>query len=138
MDSFGVVKFFKPRIDRLKRGVDQLYREGRIQEAIDLATKIRDLVGVIWGQSDPTYAGSLSRLARLYHAKGDYAAALPLCRRALEIRRTALGDDHPAYAVMLSNLARMYRAMGDYAAALPLLEQALGTTGAIFFYILSV
>ncbi len=56
---------------------------------------------------------------------GDYAAALPLYRQALEIRRTALGEDHPDYAASLNNLARLYRAMGDHAAALPLYRQAL-------------
>ncbi len=56
---------------------------------------------------------------------GDHAAALPLYRQALEIRRTALGEDHPDYATSLNNLAGLYRAMGDHAAALPLYRQAL-------------
>ena len=56
---------------------------------------------------------------------GDHAAALPLCRQALEIRRTALGENHPDYAGSLNNLALLYHSMGDYAAALPLLRQAL-------------
>ncbi len=56
---------------------------------------------------------------------GDYAAALPLYRQALEIRRTTLGENHPDYANSLNNLAVLYREMGDYAAALPLYRQAL-------------
>ncbi len=50
---------------------------------------------------------------------GDHAAALPLFRQALEIRRTALGEDHPDYATSLNNLAALYQAMGDHAAAYP-------------------
>jgi len=56
---------------------------------------------------------------------GDHAAALPLFRQALEIRRMALGEGHPHFATSLVNLAWLYKAMGDYAAALPLLRQAL-------------
>ena len=36
---------------------------------------------------------------------GDYAAALPLYRQALEIYRTALGENHADYASNLNNLA---------------------------------
>ena len=39
---------------------------------------------------------------------GNYAAAEPLLRQALEIRRTALGEDHPDYAASLNNLAVLY------------------------------
>ncbi len=43
---------------------------------------------------------------------GDHAAALPLCRQALEITRTALGESHPDYAASLNNLAALYRGDG--------------------------
>jgi tetratricopeptide (TPR) repeat protein len=56
---------------------------------------------------------------------GDYAAALPLFRRALEIYRTVVGDTHPDYAVSLENLAVLHRELGDHAAALPLYRQVL-------------
>jgi CHAT domain-containing protein/tetratricopeptide (TPR) repeat protein len=56
---------------------------------------------------------------------GDYAAAEPLYRQALEVRRAALGEAHPDYAASLNNLAALYHAKGDYAAAEPLYRQAL-------------
>ena len=59
---------------------------------------------------------------------GDYAAALPLYRQALEICRTALGENHPHYATSLNNLALLYQDMGDHAAALPLCRQAWRST----------
>ena len=59
----------------------------------------------ILGQDHPDYATSLNNLAMLYRAMGDHAAALPLFRQALEIRRTALGENHPDYAASLNNLA---------------------------------
>jgi hypothetical protein len=55
---------------------------------------------------------------------GDHAAALPLLRQALEVRRQALGEAHPDYAASLNNLARLYAALGQPLEALPLLEQA--------------
>ncbi len=56
---------------------------------------------------------------------GNAAAALPLCRQAVEIRRATLGENHPDYVTTLSSLAMLYRAMGDLAAALPLYRQAV-------------
>ena len=56
---------------------------------------------------------------------GDHAAALLLCRKALEIRRDALGETHRDYASTLHVLATLYEAMGDDAAALPLFRQAV-------------
>jgi CHAT domain-containing protein len=61
---------------------------------------------------------------------GDHAAALPLLRQALEVRRAALGEAHPHFATSLNNLASLYHAMGDHAAALPLYRQALEVTRA--------
>ncbi len=54
---------------------------------------------------------------------GDHAAALPLNRQALEIRRAALGEDHPTCEASMSSLAKAHEALGDYAAARPLLER---------------
>jgi tetratricopeptide (TPR) repeat protein/CHAT domain-containing protein len=59
---------------------------------------------------------------------GDHAAALPLCRQALEVTRAAVGEAHPAFAGSLAHLAELYREMGDHAAALPLFRQALEVT----------
>jgi hypothetical protein len=61
----------------------------------------------------------------LYKSLGNYAAAEPLYRQALEVRRTALGEAHPDFAQSLNNLAELYRATGNYAAAEPLYRQAL-------------
>ena len=78
------------------------------------------------GENHPDYAASLNNLAGLYQAMDDYAAAEPLFRQAMAIRRAALGEGHPDYAASLNNLAWLYRSMGDYAAAEPLYRQATG------------
>ena len=61
---------------------------------------------------------------------GNHAAALPLLRQALEIRRAKLGENHPNYAQSLNNLAALCGDMGDHAATLPLYHQALEITRA--------
>jgi CHAT domain-containing protein len=60
----------------------------------------------------------------LYEDIGDYDAALPLHRQALEIHRTALGEDHPDYATSLRHLAGLYVATGRASEALSLMERA--------------
>ena len=41
----------------------------------------------------PLVAGALSNLGDFFRAKGDYVAAEPLFREALEMRRSCLGND---------------------------------------------
>jgi CHAT domain-containing protein/tetratricopeptide (TPR) repeat protein len=64
-------------------------------------------------------------LVRLYKKIGSYAAAEPLLREVLEIRRETLGEQHPDYATTLNDLADLHKKMGAYTAAEPLLRQAL-------------
>jgi tetratricopeptide (TPR) repeat protein/CHAT domain-containing protein len=84
------------------------------------------------GERHPAFANSINSLALVYQDLGDYAAALPLLRQALEINRATLGEAHPHFAAALNNLAGLYRDMGDYAAALPLVRQALEVSRAAY------
>ncbi|MBD2161203.1 tetratricopeptide repeat protein [Limnothrix sp. FACHB-1083] len=70
-------------------------------------------------------ATSLNNLAALYYSQGQYEAAEPLYRRALEIQERVLGADHPDTAASLNNLAELYRSQGRYEAAEPLYRRAL-------------
>ena len=56
---------------------------------------------------------------------GDYKAAEPYYKQALEIKKKALGEEHPSYASSLNNLGYLYKTMGDYKAAEPYYKQAL-------------
>ena len=56
---------------------------------------------------------------------GDYKAAEPYYKQALEIKKKALGEEHPSYASSLNNLGNLYMNMGDYKAAEPYYKQAL-------------
>jgi tetratricopeptide (TPR) repeat protein len=58
-------------------------------------------------------------------AKGDYAEAEPLYRRALAIAEKAQGPEHPDTGISLSNLAVLLEAKGDYAGAEPYYRRVL-------------
>ncbi|MBF0107693.1 MAG: tetratricopeptide repeat protein [Magnetococcales bacterium] len=64
------------------------------------------------------------KIIDLSHA-GQFSAALPLARRALEIRENTLGPDHPDTIVSLNNLAMLHKEMGNHAAAIPLARRIL-------------
>jgi Flp pilus assembly protein TadD len=68
---------------------------------------------------------SVNNLAALLQSKGDYAAAEPLYRRALESRERVLGPGHPDTLTSINNLAALLWSKGDYAAAEPLNRRAL-------------
>jgi tetratricopeptide (TPR) repeat protein len=61
----------------------------------------------------------------LEYARGDFAGAEPLYRRALEVRERVLGPEHPDTLVSVNNLAGLLESTGDYAGAEPLYRRAL-------------
>ncbi len=73
----------------------------------------------------PGYASSLNALGSLYYKMGDYKAAEPYYKQALEFKKKALGEEHPDYATSLKNLGLLYYKMGDYKTAEPYYKQAL-------------
>lgn len=70
-------------------------------------------------------ATQLSRqVVKLYNEK-KYYEALPLAKRALELRQKALAREHPLVVSALNNLALVYMAKGKYADSESLYERAL-------------
>ena len=64
------------------------------------------------GPNHPQVAASLSGLADIYYAQGEYGEAEPLYRRSLAIREKALGPDDPHVAQSLENYAALLRKTG--------------------------
>ncbi len=62
----------------------------------------------LWDEADP----SLTNLAALYQAQGNYAEAEPLYQRALAIWERALGPEHPDVAKVLNSYASLLRETG--------------------------
>ena len=67
----------------------------------------------------------MNNLAFLLYAKGLYAEAEPLLRRALTIDENSLGQDHHNVAVRLNNLAQLLQDTNRLAEAEPLMRRAL-------------
>jgi tetratricopeptide (TPR) repeat protein len=95
--------------DRLSQQADNLYREGRYDEAISLAVRELSIREKVLGANDPDIAISLNLLAQLYQAKGDYRRAEPLLLRALRIYEKAHGTEHPDTATALKHLREKFQ-----------------------------
>ena len=103
-----------PRTQRVKwLAIDADYKR-----SLDIRQKKLDA-------KDPRIADSLTDLAGLYVAMGDYKAAEPLLNHALELRQKALGPDHPDVAETQAQLASLKKAQGNTAEAEALYKRAL-------------
>ena len=84
------------------------YRQGNYPEAEKrFVAAVEEAEG--FGPQDPRLATSLNDLAVLYEARGRYAEAEPLYKRALAIVEKALGPEHPDVATSLENYAALLR-----------------------------
>ena len=69
-------------------------------------------------------AASLTNLAGVYQAQGNYAEAESLYQQALAIAKKTLGPDHPKVATVLEKMARFYKKAGKQEEAEKFEEQA--------------
>jgi TonB family protein len=74
-------------------------------------------------------ASRLSQAVVNLYKEGKYDEALPLAKRALEIREKALGPENESVASALINLGELYSAKKKYGDAIPPLERALAIKG---------
>jgi TonB family protein len=88
---------------RLSTQVIRLYREGKFEEALPIATRVLELSESAFGPGDVAVANAASTLAELYVAKRKYQAAEPLFLRAIEINDKVL---KPADQVLVTTLER--------------------------------
>ena len=72
-------------------------------------------------------ASRLSLTVVKLYSDGKYDEALPLAKRALELRERALGPDHEMVQSALLNLAEVYTAKTKYGEAQKLIERLLRT-----------
>ncbi|MGZ4846513.1 MAG: CHAT domain-containing protein [Halobacteriota archaeon] len=120
------------KIDRLSELVGSLIEQGRYADAIVPATEAYEFMKWAMGPKSELillsidhYVASLINLAVVYHKMGNYEAAEPLYREAMDIAREKLGEYDPDYVKSLSRLAALYYDTGDYRAAEPLYRQLL-------------
>jgi tetratricopeptide (TPR) repeat protein len=102
-----------------------LYSQGRLSEARSTAREIlRELEGTGPALNLDRAVG-LNNLAALAGAEGDWKAAEPLFRQALEIAEKVAGADHPATATLLYNLGGLEVERGRFDRAETLYERSL-------------
>jgi len=111
--------------ERLAQQVEQLYNQGKYQEAIPLLERVLSIRRKILGQQHLDVAVSLNDLATLYYNQGLYKEAEPLFQQALELRKRLLGEEHLDVAASLDSLATLYGEQARYGEAEPLSRQAL-------------
>ncbi|NEP26593.1 CHAT domain-containing tetratricopeptide repeat protein, partial [Moorena sp. SIO3I6] len=114
--------------ERLNQQAEQLYQQGKYNEAIPLAEQALAIRKKIFVNNHLDVATSLNYLALLYKLQGRYAEAIPLAEQALAIRKKVLGDNHLDVAASLNNLAELYKLQARYAEAEPLYQQSLAIT----------
>ena len=76
------------------------------------------------GIAEPT-TRLMNQLGLYLWARGQFPAAEPLYRRALEIDERSLGPEHPNVAIRLNNLARLLQDTNRMDEAEPLMRRAL-------------
>ncbi len=112
---------------QLNQQVEELYLQGQVIEAMDLAKRALYLREKLLGVFHPDVAESLNNLALLHQAQGDYVRAELMFLRALAIREKAKTDikAESEIAIVLNNLAILYVAKENYRRAESLLLRAL-------------
>ena len=97
-----------------------LYREAR-----PLLERSLALTSQRYSSRDPAVADAEQRLADLYFALDDYAAAERLTREALTLRQKRLGDTHIATLESLFRLAQVRQSLGAFSESEELFSLAI-------------
>ena len=113
--------------DSLLHLSENLYNEGRYDEAIKVYEQALSIIEEVYGKEHPKYAAFLSNLAEYNFSLGNYSEAITLGTEALNILEKVYGKEHPNYATSLSNLAGYNSSLGNYSEAITLGTEALNT-----------
>ncbi len=113
------------QIIELNQQVSQLCQQHQYEQAIDIATQVRDLIRDAAGEDNPVFVESLSSLAQLYRAAGNSAQAESLYQQALVIQRGMLDPNDPGLVSTLARLAAVDQAMGRFKEAVDCWQQVV-------------
>ena len=104
-----------------------LGKDVSLREVLDVAAERIDQASSGGGRfaDEPLVEAAIrSTLGATYRELGDYTAAEPQLRRALELRRKALGEEHQETARMMNQLAQLHWRQGRLEQAEPLQRRA--------------
>jgi tetratricopeptide (TPR) repeat protein/CHAT domain-containing protein len=116
----------KPLLRQALKLREQVMTEAKSRE--DGLGELRKDLGMnkaVEGASDWFYAKIVGTLGALYAETGDYAAAEPLYRRALEVEKRVHGETSAEYARSMNDLAVLYSHTGDFPRAEALYRLAI-------------
>lgn len=100
-----------------------VYKDGLLDftAAERIYKKVIDITRQSRGETDPTFAIALQRLAVLYSSNGRYDEAEAIITKAIEMTRLRFGDDHQQSVMYMNDLSMIYMATGR----LPQAEETL-------------
>jgi len=113
------------RAGSIDRKARTLSAQGRYAEAIALLAEVLRLQENALGETSPTVAITLGRLAEQHLRAADLRAARALLEKSLGILEAERDALHPDLAANLGNLALVLEEQGDFDAARPMVERAL-------------
>ncbi|HEX8747525.1 MAG TPA: TonB family protein [Pyrinomonadaceae bacterium] len=102
---------------RLNEQVVQLYKAGKLDEALSLAKRVLQLREKASGQETQLVVEALINLAELYLAKKSYKEALPLYERALKSNERQAGPGDAGNALLLDKTAFLRFMNRDFSGA---------------------
>lgn len=103
---------------------DLYFRERKFEDATQLYVKSHAIREAALGPEKPLTAKNLSDLASCYAVQGNYGAAEPLFKQAVEIFEHANWADRPEIATALENYSLLLKKTGREAEAGPMMERA--------------
>ncbi|MBX7222092.1 MAG: CHAT domain-containing protein [Blastocatellia bacterium] len=112
-------------INRLQAQAENLLREGKYDEALQLANQALKLAEQAASPDDTVTADSLFLVGRLHRITGDYGKAMTFSERALTLREKMLEANHPKLADSLNEMGILWDRKGEYAKGIGYLERAL-------------
>src|SRR5260221_4851347 len=100
--------------------------QGRLAEAVEDGRRAIAAKEKALGPNTPDLASSIGNLANHIAIGGDFAGAIDVNQRAVEIFRSSLGSEHPRTALILANHAAFLWRLGRFDQAMELATQAPG------------
>ena len=108
----GVVSKTRENQGNLADQIHALAKEGRYEEACQLAQVALARQEKRWGPESPEFAGALNRVANLNLLAHHWLKAIDLYQQALRIREKVLPPDDPGTAATLAGLASVLHGRG--------------------------
>lgn len=102
---------------QLNQKAVQLYKEGKIDEALELAKRVLQIREKALGKDDQLVIEALINLAEINLSKSFYRASLALFERVLKNNEKQVGPDDSSNLMLLNKMAYLRYMVGDFVGA---------------------